>query len=347
MPSPSLGIAGEGRGRLRVGACLSLTGQYGRFGRQAAHALKVWRDLDRDAELVLEDDRSDRVRLTDRLAWIADRCDLLLGPYSSQLTRAAARMAPGLDRLLWNHGGSADDVQGAGSHLMVSVPAPTSRYALPFVRLAAQTPARAPLWIVHGEESFGRQVAAGAERAGRKLGLDTVRVSLETPGWEDDRPAVWDLFSVGAFEDDVAVVTRALNSRRPPRALCSVASGVRAFAATVAEREGIYGVAQWFPGRGGVAELGPAEDAFVERYAGRTGAMPDYPAAQAFAAAVIAAHCARATGDLSVETLWQAAVGLDTTTLFGAFRIDPQTGAQVGHDAILVRWTAEGLTAVA
>src|SRR5215469_5484856 len=340
-------MAGEGRGRLRVGACLSLTGKYSRFGRQASHALEVWRDLDRDAELVLEDDGSDRVRLTDRLAGIADRCDLLLGPYSSQLTRAAARMAPGLDRLLWNHGGSADDVQGAGSDRMVSVPAPTSRYAMPFVRLAAQAPARAPLWIVHGEESFGRQVAAGAEQAARELGLDTVRVSLETPDWDDDRPAVWDLFSVGAFEDDAAVVTRAVNSRRPPRALCSVAAGVREFAATVAERQGIYGVAQWFPGRGEVAELGPTEDAFVERYAGRTGAMPDYPAAQAFAAAVIAAHCARATGDLSVEALWQAAVRLKTTTLFGAFRVDPHSGAQVGHEATLVRWTAEGLTAVA
>ena len=335
-----------GRGRLRVGACLSLTGRYSLFGHQAAHALEVWRDLDRDAEVVVEDDGSDPVQLTNRLGGIAHRCDLLLGPYSSQLTRAAARLTAGLDRVLWNHGGSADDVQGAGAGLMVSVPAPASRYALPFVRLIAQAPARAPLWIVEGEGSFGRQVASGAEAAGRGLGLDTVRAGGEASGWDDERPAVWDLFSVGAFEDDVAVVTTVLNSLRPPRSLCSVAAGVREFAARVTEPEGIYGVAQWFPRCGRVAELGPAEDAFVELYAGRTGAMPDYPAAQAFAAAVIAAHCARAAGDLSVEALWQAAVSLQTTTLFGAFRIDPNTGAQVGHETTLVRWSAEGLTAV-
>ena len=336
-----------GRGPLRLGACLSLTGRYSRFGLQAARALEVWRGLDGEAELIVEDDCSDPMRLTERLAGLAHRCDLLLGPYSTQLTRAAAPLVPELDRLLWNHGGAGDDVEGACPGRIVSVLAPASRYAVPFVEHVADSLTRAPLWIFQGKGTFGRQVAGGAEAAGRRFGLETVRVGPKTSFRDDDRPAVWDLFSVGAFEDDVAVVTRALNSRRPPRALCSVASGVRGFAATVAEREGIYGVAQWFPGRGGVAELGPAEDAFVERYAGRTGAMPDYPAAQAFAAAVIAAHCARATGDLSVEALWQAAVSLDTTTLFGAFRIDPQTGAQVGHDAILVRWTAEGLTAVA
>ena len=229
---------------------------------------------------------------------------------------------------------------------MVSVPAPASRYAVPFVRLVARAPVRAPLRIVQGAGSFGRQVAGGAEDAGRGLSLDTVRVGLDAAGWDEDGPAVWDLFSVGAFDDDVAAVTRALHSRRPPRALCSVAAGVREFARKVTDREGIYGVAQWFSGGGGVAELGPAEDAFIERYAGRTGAMPDYPAAQAFAVAVIAAHCARAAGDLSVEALWQAAVSLETTTLFGVFRIDPRTGAQVGHETTLVRWSAEGVTAV-
>ena len=35
-----------GDGRLRVGACLSLTGRFAPFGRQAAHGLRVWAELD-------------------------------------------------------------------------------------------------------------------------------------------------------------------------------------------------------------------------------------------------------------------------------------------------------------
>ena len=48
-----------GRRRLRVGACLSLSGRYDRFGRQAARGLDVWRPLDGAADLIVEGDRSD------------------------------------------------------------------------------------------------------------------------------------------------------------------------------------------------------------------------------------------------------------------------------------------------
>jgi DNA-binding GntR family transcriptional regulator len=44
--------------------------------------------------------------------------------------------------------------------------------------------------------------------------------------------------------------------------------------------------------------------------------------------------------------LWATAAALRTTTMFGAFRIDPASGAQLGHQTTLVRWTANGPTAV-
>ena len=329
-----------------MGACLSLTGPYSRFGTQAAHGLEAWQYLDGQAEVIVEDDGSDPARLVDCLARVARRCDLLLGPYSTRLMRAAASVIPELDRLLWNHGGAGDDVQGACPGRIVSVLSPTSRYAIPFVRDAADRPVRAPLVIVQGRGSFGRQVAAGAEVAGKRLGLVTMRLSPEAFFSSDDRPAVWDLLSVGAFEDDTAVAERALTLSEPPRLLCSVAAGVREFARFVSESNGIYGIAQWFPGSGGVPELGPTEEAFVARYSGLRGAVPDYPAVQVAAAAVIATHCARLIGDLEVDALWRAAASLSTSTLFGPFRIDPSTGSQVAHETTLVRWSAGGLSTV-
>jgi hypothetical protein len=41
--------------------------------------------------------------------------------------------------------------------------------------------------------------------------------------------------------------------------------------------------------------------------------------------------------------LWAQVAALDTATLFGGFRIDPVTGAQVKHQAVLVRWMPGGL----
>ena len=69
----------------------------------------------------------------------------------------------------------------------------------------------------------------------------------------------------------------------------------------------------------------------------------DYPGVQAAAAAVVAAHCARQARSTARGQLWAQAAALDTTTLFGGFRIDPVTGAQVKREAVLVRWTSGGL----
>ena len=78
---------------LRIGACLSLSGRFAQFGRQAALGLQAWRSLDGTADLLIEDDRSDRRMLEAILPGVAARCDILLGPYSTLLMRAAGRLA--------------------------------------------------------------------------------------------------------------------------------------------------------------------------------------------------------------------------------------------------------------
>lgn len=79
--------------RVRVGACLSLSGAFARFGAQAARGLETWQSLDGAADLVVEDDRSDPGTLEAALRYVAPRCDVLLGPYSTRLMRAARRLA--------------------------------------------------------------------------------------------------------------------------------------------------------------------------------------------------------------------------------------------------------------
>jgi hypothetical protein len=123
-----------GGGPLRVGACLSLSGRYARFGSQAVRALQAWAALDGDAGLVLEDDRSDPGMLQALLPAVAAGCDVLLGPYSTQLARVAGKMAAGAGWLVWNHGGSGDDVQAACPGHAVSLLTPASRYAERFIR---------------------------------------------------------------------------------------------------------------------------------------------------------------------------------------------------------------------
>ena len=322
--------------RLRIGACLSLSGRFAQFGQQAARGLDAWRSLDCAADVLVEDDRSDRRELEELLPGVAAHCDLLLGPYSTQLMRTAGKMAAQSGWLAWNHGGSGDDVEGAHPGHVVSVLTPTSRYAEPFLRHVVSEGDSRELVIVHGAGSFGRQVADGAEKIGRQLGIRTSRADADGPFPPPvGVPEEWDLFSAGVFEQDADLVSKALRLPRPPRQVCAIAAGVREFGRVVNDPEGVFGIAQWFTGSSHEVLLGPAEDDFLRAYPGTT---PDYPAVQAAAGAMIAVHCARLAGGIAREGLWAAAAALDTSTLFGGFRIDPRSGTQVKHQTVLVRW---------
>jgi hypothetical protein len=330
--------------RIRVGACLSLSGRYARFGTQAARALDVWRGLDGHADLVIEDDRSDPQTLGPALHRIAAATDVLLSPYSTQLVRAAAAIASAEGWLLWNHGGSGDDVESSCAGHMVSLLTPASRYAEQFIRRVLSGSGM-ELWIAHGKGSFGRQVAEGAHRAAQHARIRTRRL-MHGDAWPSSIPGEpWAFFSAGTFEQDVKTVRRALDISNPPATICAVATGVQEFASEIEHPEGIYGVGQWFPGAvANSPEIGPSEATFLAAYAGHTKVRIDYPGVQAVAGAALAAYCARRAGTTATEPLWEQAAALDTETLFGGFKIDPVTGAQVKHKAVLVRWARDGLT---
>jgi ABC-type branched-subunit amino acid transport system substrate-binding protein len=324
--------------RVRIGACLSLSGRFAQFGRQAAKGLEIWRALDGNAELVIEDDCSDLRRLEEALPRVAAQSDLLLGPYSTLLMRAAGRVAADAGCLIWNHGGSGDDAeQGFPGHV-VSVLTPTSRYAKPFIQYLAADADQRDLCIVHGPGRFGRQVADGALATAGQLGLHAVRARPEELP-PTDLGREWDLFSSGVFEQDAEMVTEAFRLPSSPKRICAVAAGVREFAHAVSNPEGVFGVAQWFPGSVNEVAVGPSEEEFVDAWLRSDGQIPDYPAVQAAAGAVIAAHCARKSGDTGRASLWASAANLDTSTLFGGFKINPSNGVQMKHETVLVRWT--------
>ena len=116
---------------------------------------------------------------------------------------------------------------------------------------------------------------------------------------------------------------------------------MREFADEVDDPEGIYRAGQWFPGSATRAELGPPQDAFLAAYAAATDEPADCPAyrrprLRSSQRTVPGRRARRPAGS------WGAGRALDTATLFGRFRIDPVTGAQVKHEAVLVRWRLAG-----
>ena len=317
-----------------IGAALSLSGRYAPFGSAIAQGLATWQQLEPRARLVVEDDASDPDGLAVAFRRLEARCDLLLGPYSTRLTRAAAGLAAGRDRLLWNHGGAGDDVQRIAPGHVLSTLTPASRYAEPF--LARLEHDRRPLWIASGRGAFSRQVSEGAAS---RAASAVVRVRHEELARREPPAPDWVLFSSGTFEEDTATVRWARGLRHPPGTVCSVAAGIRRFAHQVPDPAGVLGVAQWVPGAAPGVEVGPDEGAFLRAHAARhPGLQPDYPAVQAVATASLALHCLRLAGTVERATLFRAATGVRVRTLFGVFQADPATGAQLAHRTVLVRW---------
>ncbi len=64
----------------------------------------------------------------------------------------------------------------------------------------------------------------------------------------------------------------------------------------------------------------------------------DYPMAQAYAAGLIAQRCVLEAATLAEDAVWEAAAGLDFSTFYGRFRMDPESGRPVGRATLLIQW---------
>ena len=321
---------------LRTALVTPLSGPLAGYGRAGAAALSLWagwrgRGLPAGVELTVADAHPDpvaAVRQAERLA-----PDLLFGPYGSSTTAAVAGAT---SRLVWNHGGAR--VPAAGN--LVSVLAPADTYFRGAVRAVREAdPELRTLCVLSSDTGFSRAVAAGAVNEAGRLGLHATEGGL--PVAEGAPPADAGeggmLLVAGPFQDEVAAARRLLPGRW--RAAGFVGAGVEEVLAGLgAGREGLLGPAQWLAEAAPPPDEGPSAGEFAAAYRRRTGAEPPYPAAQAFAAGVIAARCLRETGTTDDATLMAAACALECTTMYGPFRLDPRSRQQVGHQVLTVQW---------
>jgi branched-chain amino acid transport system substrate-binding protein len=128
----------------------------------------------------------------------------------------------------------------------------------------------------------------------------------------------------------------------------AVAGGLREFPEAVGVRraEGVLAPSQWEEGLRLRPDVGPRSvdvlRALRFRLApglapGTAAAHVEYPAAQAYAAVVIALRCVADTGGFDDDALLAAARGLRCTTFFGRFGLSPD-GRQADHSLVVVQW---------
>jgi len=348
------------RETVRLGAALSLTGRYASQGRQAWLGLRLWgeavnrsgglrigEDDARPLQMIVYDDRSRTKRtaaLYERLI-ARDRVNLLVGPYGSGATLAAARVAERDGRLLWNHGGATTALDEIDPATRVNVLSPTSRYFAGLIELCHRRGVGRSLALVHSPTgTFARTVIDGAERLAHELGFETTCTG--TYPSNDEMPALAErvtrsrpdiLLGAGAADQDIAFARALAACESRPPVVGLVAAAIERFADELEDADGFFGPSQWEEAVDYTPDRGPTSRQFAARYRERCGSEPDYPAAQSYATGLVIEHCLAQAGALDESALRAAAAAADLTTFYGHFKLDPTTGAQTGHQLVIIQ----------
>jgi len=350
----------ESRREILIGLSISLTGKFSDQGQQALDGLRLWQSYvngrggitvgqaaPQPVQLVFYNDQS-RASLTrgNALRLVRqDRVAALFGPYSSGLTMTVAEVAREHRKVLWNHGGSSDEILNRGWPNLVSTPTPASDYLRDLPRrLARQAPALRRICIVHSTRgTFASHVARGVVQAATSeysvqlTAYSALDVDVLVRGLRVSRPEI--LILAGNFEQEIQIMRARQRWPTSIQTVAAVAAGIHAFRDELGRAAiGVIGPSQWEADASFPANIGPDAVWFVRNFQERFGHKPEYTAAGSFAVGLIFGECVRHAGSLRDNDLLAAAAELDCFTLYGRFRLDSAGGRQVGHRILLVQW---------
>ena len=349
---------------IKFGISISLSGRYSVQGKESFKGLNLWVENANQSDgilikkkgkklpvkLIYCDDGSSSETckiLIDKLI-IKDKVDVLIGPYSSGLTLSAAPIAEKYKKILWNHGGSSDEIFEKGFRYIVSIITPASRYLIGLIDTVKGIDKEAKkIAIFQAKDSgFSVSVAKGAGRYGREKGFQVTNFKYQS-GTKDfsfllnnmkqNNPDI--ILSAGRAEDDLILARQILEHRVSAKAIGLVIAGIKHFKEQLGkDAEGFLGPTQWERGIKIKPDFGPTPEEFFKRFKDAYGKEPDYPAAQGYNIGLIIQWCIEEAGTFDDLSLRETAGRTQFRTFYGDFKIDPVTGNQIGHKMLIVQW---------
>ena len=184
---------------ITVGFSISLSGKFQLQGQQALQGFLLWQSYinaqggiairageKRAIRLIWYDDRSRINGARENVVRLlrTDHADILLGPYSSSLTTSAVEIAEEHKKILWNYGGSSDEIFSHGRRYLVGIASPASDYLRELPRrLAEEFSGLNRICVLYsGSGTFGWHVAGGILRSAFTVARHTVHlVPLNVP----------------------------------------------------------------------------------------------------------------------------------------------------------------------
>lgn len=346
-------VAGFAEQTLRIGVSLGLTGQYQQPALMHQRAYTLCQDeinvrggiLGRTLVFEIADDHSsvERAREIYRRYMEDGSVDFVFGPYSSDLTKAVAPITEEYGYPMLAAGAAADSLWSKGYTMPVGVLIPASRYTLGMMRLASES-GLSTIALVHAQDDFSREIAAGTRRWARYVKLKVVYDQALVADGATDASNARAISKTGA---EVVIVTGYFGeAKRMRQALRDSGWEPRAFFATVGPSlpswelelgelaDLAFSTSIWEPPAPGATGVSAA---FAKAFHNRFGEMPSYHAAAAYAACQVFEAAILKSGSFDRAGYRRALGELDINTVIGRFAVDSKGMQTKGLDMV-IQW---------
>lgn len=366
---PSLASAAD---PIKVGMTVSQTGRFALAAQSGERGLKIWlEDVNarggievggekRQVELVALDDRSEKSlvpRVYETLIK-EEGVDVLMGPFGSTLTGAAANTTEQFDKFLMIWSASADSIYEQGYKYVVSgTQIAATLLGQPTVKAFHAMGAKS-IAIAYLDEPFPAGIAKGAVALAEELGMEVTMNEAFAPGTKDFSLIIQKAMASGAeafyptsYEGDQMVIARQL------RELGADFAGVGMFYASQPQfleigQDADYLFSQTLLNEKVNWEVthGLSREEMMAKYdelfpdAAYTA---DFQTALAYGAGVVLEEVIKKAGSLEAADLKQAAIDLsgNMTVMTGPYEIE-DTGKQVSMEFVVMQKQPDGLEVV-
>ena len=339
---------------LRIGASLSLSGTLAASGDKVKRGYELWAAdvngrgglLGRPVEFLIFDDRSDTgtsARLYEKLI-TEDKVDLVIGPYGSGASFAASAVTEKYKVPMLLPSGASEAIFTRGFKYVFQLFPPLATI---FESLLGEAGARAGynrVALIHSLDLYPKGVANAIEALAKKNNRNIV-LKEEFPLNASDlsslmlklRAARCDLLIGGAQLPDAILILRQLKVAQVlPKAIALSPGPLKDdfFQALGGDAEGVMADYLWEP-----VDPKPESRSFVTRWKSVHKDEPDVQSAFGWVGGQLLEAAVTRARSLDADKIRAAFLALETNTLLpGTFKLDPETGKQVGQTLGIVQW---------
>lgn len=338
-------LAAQAQDTLKIGAAVSLTGQFAREGQLLRDGYDLWKDAVNQqggikvggktykVDIVYYDDESKAqtsARLTEKLI-AEDKVDILFGPYSSGIATATAAISERYKKIAMTPMATANSLYARGYKYLFT-PSPMANAGLfPLLELAASfSPKPTKIAIVGPDDLFPNVTGEGAAKRAAELGLNVVytgkypKTAVELSSVATQlRAADPDVVLATGYAQDTILLLKSMQEMRvaPKMIGLAMSVGVEDFRTALgAGAEGIMGVDYWVPTLSYKDPVFGDSAGFAKAFEAKYKKPPTYHAASGAAAGVVLQLALQKAGSFDGDAVRKAMLDLDGVTFYGPFK---------------------------